>query len=235
MFDTALIPIGAPGTGKRSWNLPGSFQVAGLTIDNPSGSWLYIPADNTYIPPYTLGFAHSFAPTLSSIDILFANGPAGQVSTQLGDPPMAYIYDTPVAESAGQVSSAGASFVQGFTPIQTATLLQVVSVSGGAIEVNFVLGVANRRHRLLTFAANLIGMSAGYDQVTSLEPAPAFFFVKTSPGSTKFSGLLTPIAPNFSQIFPNGLDCEIGARIAIVMSVYYATVQIDSNITFQTI
>lgn len=232
MFDTALIPIGAPGTGKRSWNLPGSYQIAGLTIDNPSGSWLYIPADNTYIPPYTLGFAHSFAPTLSSIDILFANGPAGQVSTRLGDPPMAYIYDTPVAESAGQVSSAGASFVQGFTPVQTATLLQVVS-PGGLLQVTLASGIANRRHRLLTFAANLLGMSAAYDDL--LEPAPAHIFVSTTPGTTKFSGLLTPAVPNFAQVFPAGLDCEIGALIAISMVVYYATVQIDSTITYQTI
>lgn len=111
MQDITTIPIGPPGTGKPSWNLPNSYQIAGVTIDNPCGSWLLIVEDNTYIPPYTFRFAHTFAPTLNRISIMYANGPAGQISTQEGDVPTAQIYDRPVAESAGLQDSTGAAFV----------------------------------------------------------------------------------------------------------------------------
>jgi hypothetical protein len=148
MFDTRQLTIGAAGTGQKSWNLPGGFQIAGIRIDNPSGSWLVLP-DGTFIPPYTLGFGHSFQPTISRLDVLFSVGPAGQVSTQQGDKPTVTIYSEPVGEAPGVPSGAGTAFIEQFTPYQVGTFLQNVAFSAPLVGGTICNGAANKRIRVL--------------------------------------------------------------------------------------
>jgi hypothetical protein len=241
MFDKAQITIGAVGTGRRSWNLPGSYQIAGLTIDNPSGSWLFIPADRTFIPPYVLGFAHSFAPTLASIDILFANGPAGEVSTQKGDPPVAIIYDKPVAESAGVVSSTGASFITGFTPVQAISTVNSVSVSIG-LSATLVAAIANRRFRLLTVSARAI--SNNWDSGI-VGPGPVIvgdvgvdYLIADSftISQVSLSGRIDRRNPSEFKGFSSGIDFPVGNPIVLVATTDpWADALLGLDITFQTI
>lgn len=146
MQDTRTLII---GTDMMGWNLHGSYQIAGVTIDNKCGSWLWIPQDNTFIPPFTLGFAHNFSPTISHIDIRFMQGPSGQVSTTLGDQPVATIYDRSLSESVGSSQQSSV-----FIPTQQssafgfiADYLVTVTAGGGG---TLVPGIAGRRIRVLS-------------------------------------------------------------------------------------
>lgn len=147
VHDSAILPV---GQSKRSWILAGGYQIAGITVDNPSGSWLFIPQDGTFVPPYTLDFAHSFNPTLSRVDVLFQDGPSNQVSTIEGDPPLVRIYDRAVAEAAGVTSGAGSAFIRGFTPTVNVTAGVVLAGIGSAGIA--VLGVFGKRWRLRSYS-----------------------------------------------------------------------------------
>jgi hypothetical protein len=231
MFDTALLPIGTVGTGRQSWNLPGGYQIAGITIDNPSGSWLYIPQDHTFIAPYTLGFAHSFAPTLSRIDIRFANGPAGQVSTQQGDPPTAYIYDTPVGESAGQVSTAGAAFITQFTPVLTVNNPLVLATFTGTTGT-LLVAIANQRYRVLTIdvsraPGNPAGDSgAGYTIRDGI--APGTF-------DDKVNGQISKESPTSHHLYPAGMDMTVGRGVSYTANGDFSDTTLAVSMTYQVI
>lgn len=149
MFDTRVIPIGAAGTGARAWVLQGGWQIAGIKIDNKSGSWIALP-DGAFCPPYTIGWGHSFQPTLASIDVLFSTGPASQISTRQGDDPVVTIYSNPVGESPGIPSGQGTAFVEQFTPNSTTFDNRSVNLAGDGATL--VPVVANRRYRLIAYS-----------------------------------------------------------------------------------
>jgi hypothetical protein len=146
MHDVAYLTV---GRDKLSWVLPGNYQIAGITVDNPSGSWLLIPQDNTYIPPYTSDFAHSFRPTLARVDVKFVTGPASQPSTLQGDRPFCQIWDTPVGESNGVTSSTGTEI----KPLATNTIDTVVFGQQlfNSFPADIIPAQANARCRLYQF------------------------------------------------------------------------------------
>lgn len=232
MYDVAVITIGAVGTGKRSWVLPSDFQVAGVTIDNPSGSWLWIPQDNTFIAPYTLGFAHSFHPTLSRVDILFANGPAGQISTQQGDKPTATIYDKPVADSAGQTSSEGSSFVEQFTPVLVSTAQVIVPYSTGVSTV-ILAAIANKRYRVLTSEVMLNPFS-GNPPINYDSPIN-YAFLQDAGLIAMILGRVSPEHPSDVRQFPGGMDFPVGGAIRFQAFDDFATNAVSRVLTYQVI
>lgn len=232
MYDTTIIPVGAVGTGKKSWNIPNSNQIAGLLLDNPSGSWLFIPQDRTYIPPYTMGFQHSFSPTFARVDILFSNGPSGQVSTQQGDPVRATIYDVKIGDSPGTPSQGGA-FIEQFTPVLTISDQPVVPVSTGVTN-NIIPATPNKRIRLLTCISTLDPFFSNppvpYDTGISIR-----FFESVTGLNDRILVRLNPDHPVDPQVFANGLDCTIGAGLQYTAFPDWATVPIGIMITYQLI
>lgn len=209
MRDLRVIPV---GTNLRSWVLPGGAQITAVTIDNKSGSWLLIPQDNTYIAPYTLGFAHNFSPSLLRIDILFVDGPAGQVSTLAGDPPLASIYDAPLAESAG-VASQGAGFIVGFTPVQHFLALITILSIGVGVTGTLIAGIPNKRTRLLSIGiTTLIYGSAGathYDVYANSH----WILTEVSSGDIVESALIGRDNMNYQSLYPEGLDIAVGSDL----------------------
>jgi len=126
MNDTVVIQVGA---SKQSWNLRGGYQIASILIDNPTGCWLFIPQDNTYVRPFTLGFAHTFSPTVARVDVLFAAiGPDTTESVIIGDPFTAMIADTPVGNSEGQH----------FTPIIRTRAINAATVGSNITNAAFI-------------------------------------------------------------------------------------------------
>lgn len=259
MQDSVVIPIGAIGTGKKSWQLAGGFQIAGVTIDNPSGSWLWIPDDNTFIPPYRLGFAHTFAPTQRQISILFSNGPSGQVSTIAGDDPSASIYDRPVAESAGTQAGGGDPFIAGFTPVHTALVQTSFNGNNGDCNganvvidgvitnipagpqtifgIPFIFATANKRIRLLTLTAallqrrNLIAPAQDGDGGVDIDISPD---VVTLPQVLVFT--LRPDAlPTLSLVFPAGLDFAVSQGVVFYAFPHWSTVNMSMTATYHVI
>lgn len=213
MFDTRVLPIGAAGTGAKAWVLPGAYQIAGIKVDNKSGSWLVLP-DGAFIPPYTLGWGHSFQPTLASIDVLFSGGPAGQVSTNQGDDPVVVIYSDPVGESPGIPSGAGTAFVEQFTPVQAQAIIQPIAQSTGITGQILFLPTPGKRWRLLTLDVFLGGFTSAPPASTPLDVGVTYYINASSTGLTQVAGHVDPRQPTDSKNYPNGLDFPVGDGIS---------------------
>lgn len=78
-------------------------QIAGITIDNPSGFWLQLFPTRDLIPPFTIGYARSFTSRLANIDIRVQSQPTYGVifSSAVGTGPIVTLYAEPVGYAPG--------------------------------------------------------------------------------------------------------------------------------------
>jgi len=95
------------GTDILQWGT--LWQIAGVSVDNPTGSWLNIP-DVGDVPPYTLQWTRGVSPTKSSISVVFAPSPAGTPSQEVGRTVKVTIFDSTLPD--GQGYPAGAAEIQ---------------------------------------------------------------------------------------------------------------------------
>lgn len=219
-----LAPI---GTDQPAISIPGTDQIRGALIDNPSGSWLLIQPGNTYIAPYTIGVALTFPGGITSLSVLYGDGPAGQVSTLQGDPPVIQLDTQPVEPSAGTAS--GAAFIAGFTPQLTRwTGRQICTVSAG-YNATLLAAIPNKRYRILY--ASLFDFS-----IDGLWQGDASLFARIDGGLTVTIGLvLTPEKGQHSITFPKGLDCEVGAAVTIDGQAPWADVAFGAQIVYEIV
>lgn len=89
------------GTNRLDNMLLGGQQIRGARIDNPSGSWLYIPEITDYVPPYTFGWQRNITNGILKFSVIFRDGPAGQLSTLAGNAPELDIYDVQIPDAEG--------------------------------------------------------------------------------------------------------------------------------------
>jgi len=236
MDDRRTLVIGAVGTGAKAWVLPSGHQIAGIKVDNKSGSWLLLP-DGTFVPPYTISFGHSFQPELASIDVLFSNGPAGQVSTQQGDPPFVQIYSEPVGESQGIPSGGGTAFIQQFTPTVLAQAGGNCTFSTGVFQATLRAGVANKRWRMYAVSINLRSgfqvPSPSYDSGSGFE-----WIIEASPSfSVYLQGHVGPPGVNYGEnltLLP-GVDFAVGDTIIYSIAPDWGDVQFRFSALLQLI
>lgn len=200
----------------------------GIEIDNASGSWLYIPTLETWVSPYTLGWAQAFPYGVASVDIIAGNGPSGQIGTSQGDPITVYLSDQPVAASAGQIDP-GAAFVQGFTPISTSSAQVVVpAVSGPIIQFAILPAVAGKRYRIWTATVTL-GLGAGFPFI-NYDSGVLFFF--SGSGFSPIVGRVNRDRPVDFRPYPQGLDFPSGSAIDFQASADFADAIIQRNLTY---
>lgn len=98
------VPIGrdliaAPGNG---------WQIAGIRIDNPSGSWLHVEGIDVFVPPYTSGWSYDLTPSQLAVTVRWTNSPSGSLSSQVGGAATVELFDTPVGVFEGNPTGAGA-------------------------------------------------------------------------------------------------------------------------------
>lgn len=93
------------GVDLVSWN-PG-FQIAGIEVNNPSGSWLLLSGINQYIPPYRAGWKFSLSPAQAAIDLSFVDSPSGSLSVLAGPDVVVTLYDEQIGTSEGVTTGAG--------------------------------------------------------------------------------------------------------------------------------
>lgn len=124
--------------------LPGSWQVQGVQVDNPSGSWLTVTAGGIwYVPPYTLGWAQLIAPALTTVDVRYvAVGPAAvNISTQRGSPAQVTLASYPLVSSPGVAS---------VDSLVTPAVLPAAITTNTAASV-ILPSVAGSRYRVFAF------------------------------------------------------------------------------------
>lgn len=181
------------GTNAPALSLPGNEQIRGALIDNPSGAWLLLRTTNEYVPPYTIGWARSFEYGHASLAIEFpSTGPAGQVSTRQGDRPSVKLFSVPIPNSAGVTSS----FIEQFTPNTLVTKSDLVSFSLGILAGTLFAAQANKRWRLIAFAANCMAFtSTPFASFTSHSGYQLHIYGSLVPTAVDFSFHVGPIPP----------------------------------------
>lgn len=191
----------------------GPWQIAGVTIDNPSGSWLSVPNVGS-IPPYTMGWAASPTPTILTIDVLFVASPQGSPSENIGGPIQVTISDIPVAANPGEPSGAPPSGAPTLARIGVSCITVVAKEAAFTpldIIVSGVPGSAIIPTRLYISASTFItGVGFSFRELRSIVT------VDTVNGG--LSSLLphlsiSPEAPTASADFPAGTRVDVGDDI----------------------
>lgn len=216
-------------------------QARGIEVDNSSGSWLYIPSLETFVPPFTIGWSYDFPYAVSGVDIHAAiESPAGQISTLQGDGVTVYLTDGAVGTSggvddvagrarAGAASSPGTGvpFIEGFTPVlgaeqgNTATLAFVDNLA-------FVAAIPGKRFRILTGSAMYIhGVTNGV--------SPVHVSLHDGSDSVQVDLRVTPDHPTDTQLYPLGLDFPVSQSIVYSLWSLFAFEEINVNMTYQVI
>lgn len=218
------------GTSLRGIGLQTGFTL-GIEIDNASGSWLYIPTLETWVPPYTLGWAQTFPYAIASCDIIAGNGPAGEIGTTQGDGITVYLTDQAVAASLGKID-VGAPFIQGFTPISIASALVTVLRSVGALST-ILPAIPGKRYRLRTTELTLAPVNGNpainYD-------SGVVYTLDTGVGSNNIvAGRLSLTHPIDTRAFDSGLDAPVNTPIRLQTAADFATQIISYVVTYETV
>lgn len=93
-----------------------TWQIAGIRVDNPTGSWLTIDNLGEFVPPYTIGWATTCVPTRLRVNVRFTNSPSGQVSDPRGPAVRVVLQDTPATPSVGIIAPGQDSGAQSDLP-----------------------------------------------------------------------------------------------------------------------
>ncbi len=191
-------------------SLPGSDQIRGVLIDNPSGAWLMLRTTNEFIPPYTIGFARSFEYGHTSIAIEWAaTGPAGQISTLAGEAAAVQLFSDPVGNSSGN-SSGGKSFIEQFTPVIYSFDQAFVVTSVGLQNQVMFPPVANKRYRIFTIDVT-IGAFVSIPPANTPMDVGIGYNVETINSQDQIAiGRVWGGQRESQRSFPAGFDCPVG-------------------------
>lgn len=97
---STVIGVAAPGTVST---LTPGFVAYSMTIDNPSGMWLFVQPIMRWVPPYTLAWRASL-PGTQNPTVAMSNAPVGApTSVQSGGPVVVNISSADVDDYAGEI------------------------------------------------------------------------------------------------------------------------------------
>jgi hypothetical protein len=194
-----------PGENLEDVMLPNGNVMRGITIDNPSGTWLYVVSERAYVPPYTLGWATALQYSAASITVKSADGPSGQISTLQGDPWSLTLDEDETSASAG-VPAPNKGFIENFTPVLYAatSIPQRLNISDVFVDIIQITGIANKRLRLLDWAVFLDGDWTSSIKASIFEGA-----------NTIDKTQLTESTISYSRTFVPGIDCTVGNGLTL--------------------
>lgn len=135
----------AAGGSLNAASLPAG-EIMSITVDNRSGSWLRVYPSYSLIPPYTLGYAENFGNRLANVSVRSETGPAGQLSTTVGDPFTVFL------DSGPNVPSGGVPFVtrsdQPERSYYSATTAGMLGLGGASTATAILGGSITKRLRI---------------------------------------------------------------------------------------
>lgn len=214
MRQTLTVAVGSSLVGA---SLPDGSGATAVQVDNPSGGWLDVYPVGSTVPPYTQGFVIAFvAPTIVDVRYL-PTGPAGQVSTLVGDPVTVTLFDAAEAPPA----STGGPFIIGTTPPLFVVLSQPVTPAA-PLNTTLVAAVAGKRIRVKS--------------VDFWNPADSGVVVNLF-GASVVSGPQLIIGsrwdqPSFNRYYPDGFDFVTGDPLRAVISPTWATAYVNLTIGY---
>lgn len=209
----------APGQSLPSVALSGGTVIRGISIDNPTGSWLLVQNSLDYIPPYTLGWSKTLEYSAPSLTVLAGNGPTGQVGTATGSNWTLTIDSDPVTDSLGSPAPGTAFVATGTDSIQQVASNILCPRSGvGGGSPNIIVPLPNQRVRiyLVEFTTNDFSDNGG-----------ATVQVFDTPITTVVTAAITRDKPNDRISFgETGLDFPLGSPISaggLPIGIYVST------------
>lgn len=212
----------APGTSLVAWQPLGAWSIAGVRIDNRSGSWLRIDAADMYVPPYTIGWQRTLTVEQQSISVLSVTGPAGKQSTPQGSLSTATIFDVPIPDADG---TKFIDTLQNPTSLKGAGIALTAVVGGtGVLAFPFIPatpGLVIPRLYSATLAYDLLTPSA----VGASSPVLVYLFPPQIPASQPLAVLeITPAKPSDTFYWPaQGID------LGIAETVLYNAIALDTD------
>lgn len=202
----------APGVSFISIGIQPGF-CRGVEIDNPSGSWLYIPSLETFIEPYTSGWSFGFPYEVAGIDILVPlTGPAGQVSTVQGDNVVVYLTDQQIPNAAGSPTS-DHTFIETMQSAQLgfSTAIVFCRTIGALANTTIIVGVPNKRIRIVSLAAWVLKVGA-FGFYTHYDSDADIAFYDNPATAVPLEFTIHRQRP-FREVFIPGLDWSKGAPV----------------------
>lgn len=202
--------------GQDLRSLATSFQIAGIKIDNPSGSWLHVTGIEKYVPPYTLAWSYPVNPTQLNIDVLFTTSPTGSPSELVGGPIVVELWDEELGASSGIASGAEQAQKPFGAALQLATNLAGIANEAGT-TTTILTPTAGSRIVPVTFVAALTSNGS--------PPFDPYFGqisirVVSGAGVTLLPLMaISPESPESTHDFPAGTKLGVGD----VMRVYGQT------------
>lgn len=212
----------------------------GIEIDNQSGSWLYIPTLEAFVPPFTIGWSLSFPYAVASVDVLAQDGPAGQLSTSEGTGVTVYLSDANVGASAGvpDLSSRGAAaspdygsaFIDQSVEPQAVVTQATQCIESAATVIVPVAAVANRRVRIYE-------ISFGYAEDFGTDQ-PMDGTVKAFPNGTGIGpifcvGIINPSHPIERITFDPPHNLDVGEGLQIDFYASWVDTYVDSTVRYR--
>lgn len=203
-----------------------NWQIAGIAIDNPSGSWLLVEGINQTVPPYVKGWTYPVTPSQLNISVRFVDSPSGSLSQLVGGQPHVILYDQPVPISAGFPSGAGAR-VTIVPRFKTIAGLVVTNGPPGttiltATGVDIVIRVLGVSYGLVAIPPAAINGSCG---ITWGDTGPGLFWLQTiSPEMPSVESRIEDgawILPNGTSLIATGVYENGGAIQRIYAQVQY--------------
>lgn len=226
-----------PGVSLPAISMPGG-SIRGVEIDNSSGSWLFIPSFETYIPPFTIGWSMDFPYAASSIDIIAGNpGPVGQSSTAQGNGVTVFLNNENVGSNAGgpdpsaptQGTQAGTGTEVIGLSIEPSFQAQTDSVPIAGVSILEVDPGPTKRVRVYSLRASYDPTSGNY-QISPISVAWQDDF-----GGIVGQDTLMPNAPKAQFDYLNGFDLPVGSTLTVFMLSRWATVDILHSVAYRIV
>lgn len=203
------------GVDGPNLTLPaGPKQIAGVTVDNPSGSWLRISPVEDYVPPYTMGWARTLSPASLSVNVRWTDSPSGTPSSQIGYPAIVTVYDTPIPYSDGAASGAQEIQQPRIGNIQQFLAYRTITEDFADIAINFpapsvIQRVALLRSRIVPGEVSTDN-NGDADGVRDLR-ARAWIVTRNAGGVDLFPpAVITPEAPDSGWLPPTSAVLAVG-------------------------
>jgi hypothetical protein len=179
------------------------WQIAGIRIDNPSGSWLLVSGIDQYVPPYRLGWEYPVTPQASSLDVRFTDSPSGSESVNEGDPITVTVYDSSIPPNQGFASGAGMRV----TTVPPLSFAQVsgTSTPAGSAGSGFTLTTNPTTARQQLVIRRLSATYEMGDTVGGINPPPsANCQILFECGAIQIWGGLSPEKPFLDIVLEDG-------------------------------
>lgn len=169
--------------------------VAGISVDNYSGSWLLVEPIHLLVPPYVLGWATPVSPANATVEITYVPGPGGFLGTTAGAPAVVTLTGYPLPPSPGVPYTASQ---------QAPTLAALLSFTAYNTNKTLKAGTAGQRIRIYQV---LILPNVTEGSLVTFQLVLAFGSGTTLGPGAIYNGLVKrePIALGF----PLGLDSPL--------------------------